>query len=271
MKIPLFATLLFFCCITQANAQVVLSEVYPAPTSGQKEWIELYNTSEETADISEWKLFEHFASKSELVKFTNTQIQPHEFLVFELSVNKLNNSEEKITLENTQSEEVSSLYFVNAVSEQSFSLLFLNETTIGTTLELSIPTPGFRNQIVVTPTPTPTPTQQPSAPIEQVDSKNNTKNTVETSNEAAQIRNTISSETFAQTEIKERTALNHALQLHKKLNNQLKIPEIIRIEKVGLEKRIPQLSYLVQKKVSNQGVISVIIGGSLLLFTGLLL
>ncbi len=258
---------------TPAQAQVVLSEVYPAPTSEEREWVELYNTSQETVAISGWKLFDHFSSKSELVTFANVQIEPHGFFIFELPTNKLNNSEEKITLENTEAIEVSSLHFANSESQKSFSFLFSDTTTIGTTLQLNIPTKNTINQLEPTQTPTPESTVLPQSPTPTVapttSLKALTMETTEPLNKAAPL--TPSPEILLETISETPQTTNQKLELYRKISANLKLPKLVRIEKEGLVKRLPQLSYLVQKKVSKEGVISAIIGGALLLFTGLLL
>ncbi|GIK84043.1 MAG: hypothetical protein BroJett025_06650 [Patescibacteria group bacterium] len=266
MKIFIFATLFFFWFATPARAQVVISEVYPAPTSEEKEWIELYNTSESSVDISGWKLFEHFSSKSELVTFINAQIEPHGFFVLELTSNKLNNTEEKISLENTQLEEQNVLHFTNSETQMSFSFLFSDETTISDTLEITQPTKGIKNPALAiqTPTPLPTPSTVPQPTTTVTPTPNPPKQSLQ--------ENSKSEATKELTEIDSNVDPKPTqIESYRKISQLLKLPSYLRVEKVGLEKRVPQLSYLIQKKVSKQGVINAIIGGTLLVCTGLLL
>jgi predicted extracellular nuclease len=266
VKILIFATLLFFLFATPAQAQVVISEVYPAPTSEEKEWVELYNTSDQIIDISGWKLFEHFANKNELVTFTDILIEPHAFFVYELTSNKLNNSEEKISLENIQIQEVSSLYYINSESQKSFSYLFTNNTTISEHLEITTPTKAERNPIYVVPTPTPTPTPSPSSTSTPTTSPSTTETNTQAFNP-----NSVGT-VLGQTELQPTpTPINKQLVLHQKIHASLNLPSLTRIPKKNLETYLPQLSYLVQDKISQQGVTNAIIGGSLLLLSGLLL
>lgn len=260
MKIFLFTTLLFFICATPAQAQVILSEVYPAPTSEEKEWVELYNSGEESVDITGWSLFEHFANKNELTTFFEVVIEPKGFFVFELASNKLNNSEEKITLEDAMGSEVSALHYTNSQSQKSFSFLFLDENTVSETLEVTLPTRGATNPLQLIPTPTPTTIPTPILVI------NPTNPTTPPEINIEQIPVTID-----QNEQITAPLPNYQLELHKKINEILKMPKLERIEKVGLEKYTPKLSYLIQTKASDKGIISAIIGGTLLLFTGILL
>lgn len=261
----IFAVLLFFLFATPVNAQVVISEVYPAPTSDENEWVELYNSSEELIDISNWKLYEHFSSKNELVTFNNITINPKSFYVYELTSSKLNNSEEKVSLENDMGEEISSQYYKDSQSQKSFSYLFIDEESVGKTLEISEPTKGQKNQIEITTTPTPipnpsstpNPTVEPVSPETKITDNGNLENNHKQENSS-----------FPQST---KEPINYALLKHKELNSKLKLPNIAIQEKKDLRKRLPQFSYIVQKKVSKSGVINAIIGGSLIILAGLII
>lgn len=265
VKILSFATLLFFLCAAPAQAQVVLSEVYPAPTSEEKEWVELFNTSADTVDISGWKLFEHFSSRNELTTFANIQIEPYSFVIFELPANKLNNSEEKITLENSSANEVSTIYYTNSESQKSFSFLFLSETLRGEILQLGIPTKNTINPFepIATEQPTvpsqPTDTPLPQATISTTEPTPNPTTTATVSPVPSSYQTTTT------------PAPNQKLEEYRAVSSAIKLPKLVKTEKAGLQKRLPKLSYIVQKKVSKIGVFSAIIGGSVLLFIGFLL
>ena len=263
MKIFIFATLLFFLFATPAHAQVVLSEVYPAPTSEEKEWVELFNTTAEIVDISGWKLFEHFSSKNELVTFADIHIEPHGFFIFELPTNKLNNAEEKITLENNTATEISAVHYTNSESQKSFSFLFQSESLIGEILQLSIPTKNTINPLepIITPQPTATP-QATEIPQTQ-------NQTIQTENTEASVQN--AQPLLPSNQIQAEPAINPNLEQYRAVSAQLKLPKLGKTEKEGLIKKEPKLSYIVQKKVSKAGVISAIIGGTVLLFIGFLL
>lgn len=269
VKIFIFATLLFFLFATPAHAQVVLSEVYPAPTSEEKEWIEFFNTTAEIVDISGWKLFEHFSSKNELVTFSDTHIEPHSYFIFELPTNKLNNTEEKITLENNIATEISAVHYTNSESQKSFSFLFQSETVIGKILQLGTPTKKTINPLepIITPQPTTTPQLTPTpVPIETSKTQEQKSQAVNTgpATEAPQPLSALNQSNAEPT-------INPNLQQYRTVSSQLKLPKLGKTEKNGLIKREPQLSYIVQKKVSKAGVMSAIIGGTILLFIGFLL
>lgn len=283
MKIFLFATLLFFVSATPAQAQVVLSEVYPAPTSDEHEWIELYNQSNTPVSITGWKLLEHYANVSELTTFTEIYLEPYSFFVFELATNRLNNAEEEVSLVNESGTTVSSIHYYNSESQKSFSYAFSNTTEMSSTLILNSPTKNARNQSLPTPTPTVAPTSSPNSTNQPATQNSNSNQQNESASvaETTMIKTTTSPDTQDSSQILDSTeqnsdkskkaVKNEQLALYHKIKAKLTKPSFIPVEKVGLEKRLPQLSYIVQKKVSKEGVISAIIGGSLLLFTGLLL
>lgn len=243
MKILIFTAILFFLFATPAHAQVVISEVYPAPTSEEKEWIKVLNTGSETIDISGWKLFEHFSSKNELTTITDVILESGEIYTYTLESNKLNNSEEKVTLENLENEEISSVHYTNA--EPQKSITFFSENT-----------PNEDTNIEPTAVPNVTPTTKTSS--------TNPSN----QQHKTQIENTREKESHVEQTIPE---INEKLELHKKVVSLLKLPSIEKIEKENLEKVLPKFSYIVQNKVSKTGVISAIIGGLLVLTTGILL
>lgn len=269
VKIFIFATLLFFLFATPAHAQVVLSEVYPAPTSEEKEWVELFNTTAEIVDISGWKLFEHFSSKNELVTFSDTHIEAHSFFIFELPTNKLNNAEEKVTLENNATTEISAIHYTNSESQKSFSFLFQSEIIMGETLQLGIPTKNITNALepIITPQPSTAP-QSTAAPLPTELPQPQTQAT-QTENTEASAKN--AQPLLPSHQIQAEPTINPNLQQYRTVSSQLKLPKLGKTEKKGLIKREPQLSYIVQKKVSKAGVISAIIGGTVLLFIGFLL
>lgn len=287
MKKICFAVLIFFISATPAQAKVVISEVYPAPTSEEKEWIELYNQGDDVVDLTGWKLYEHFSSKNELVVFNidyseNINIEPNEFYVFELPTNKLNNSEEKISLENLENQEVSVLHYTNSQSKESYSYDFLDQSTISNILTLGEPTKGIVNQLlpVETPTPTPTsmpiPTVQPSSTPSEISQQELVSDTHKDQKESQEQKSTKS--TKKDTKIEEniettqtKKPINQKLNKYLTIHKQLSLPRLTRIEKEGLEKRVPQFSYLVQKNVSKQGVINAIMGGTLIIFIGFIL
>lgn len=246
MKKIFIAVFLFFFFTTPAHAQMVISEVYPAPTSEENEWIKIINIGETEIEITDWKLFEHFSSKKLITTFDEHILQPNEFLIYNLESNKLNNVEEMISLENALEEKIDSVHYLDAQSQET--LIFYPKPT-------SSPTPIPNPEAPISPSPSP-------EVLGKTDKKVVEKN--ENNNKSKEI-------TIAEDTLEKETVINLKLELHKRITNNLKLPNIKRIEKEGLQKQLPKISYIVQKKVSKEGVIGAIIGGSLLIFTGLLL
>lgn len=172
-----FSILLLFCLPSKfllfaQNDQpsIYISEVYPAPNSTESEWIELYNPTDSAVLLTGWQLFEHVSQTSKLVEFTEVTIPPSGFFVFELSSNKLNNSQEKVTLVQPDGTLHDSFEYSNSESEKSFSRLFQNDQ-ITQNIAVTNPTKGEKNAqvpqplqtpIASTPSPTPDSTQQNS-------------------------------------------------------------------------------------------------------------
>ncbi|MBI4993299.1 MAG: lamin tail domain-containing protein [Candidatus Magasanikbacteria bacterium] len=79
------------------TTSVVINEFVSDPASGEKEWIELYNFSSSTIDLTGWKLFDNVGQ----IAAPTSTIAASGFFVVELSSNKLNNDGDIIILKNT--------------------------------------------------------------------------------------------------------------------------------------------------------------------------
>ncbi len=78
------------------HASVVLNEIYPAPVSGEYEWVELYNTGNEFVDISQYQLVDADGHK---IKIATTSAPPYGYIVSTSSA-VLNNSGDTVLLKN---------------------------------------------------------------------------------------------------------------------------------------------------------------------------
>ena len=78
--------------ITYNPHDLVISEVYPSPNTGEREWVELYNATAGTIDLTNWTMLEGGGSTTNLTG----EISPGEYLVFYKS--SLNNAGDLITL-----------------------------------------------------------------------------------------------------------------------------------------------------------------------------
>ena len=77
---------------------VLVNEFESNPDTGH-EWIELYNPNSYSVDITGWELWDTLSIPSLLYTFpSDTVIDAYSYLVYELSVTKLNNAGEKVVL-----------------------------------------------------------------------------------------------------------------------------------------------------------------------------
>lgn len=78
------------------NASVVLNEIYPAPQTGEFEWVELYNTGNEFVDISQYQILDADGHK---IKIATTSAPPYSFIISTSSA-VLNNSGDTVLVKN---------------------------------------------------------------------------------------------------------------------------------------------------------------------------
>lgn len=82
-----------------------INEIYPSPASGESEWLEIYNLSEEAVDMRGWTVMDASGNKENLVKENGEasasgeiKIEAKSFLVLETSKVSLNNTGDTIYL-----------------------------------------------------------------------------------------------------------------------------------------------------------------------------
>lgn len=111
-----------------------ISEVYPAPNSGETEWLELINYGDKEIDLGDW----YITDKTGKHKLEGT-ILPKAFLILEDLAISLNNSDEVISLFAPDGTKVDE--FVYAVSSKGMSLIRLGNKVVVT----QTVTPGSEN------------------------------------------------------------------------------------------------------------------------------
>lgn len=138
----IFSVILVFPKNTYA---VHINEVYPQPETDEKEWIELLNDSDESIDLSNWKLMDKLSSPSVIFEFLSSEtIDANSYLVVELSLSKLNNAGDSITLLNENNIEIDGFSYENSESMKSFSLIEIDGEH---NIQLTTPTKGEPNQV----------------------------------------------------------------------------------------------------------------------------
>jgi hypothetical protein len=137
-------------------AAIQITELYPAPATGESEWVELYNDSlTESADLTGWWLQDQVSSPSLLTTLSDLVLPPRGFVQISWSSSKLNNSGDTITLYDQTNQVVDTTSFTGASSGMSWAKVG-NETTGFSWIQQS-PTPALIN-----PEPSPVPTSSPS-------------------------------------------------------------------------------------------------------------
>jgi hypothetical protein len=142
---------------TLAHAQVVINEVYPNPNTGEEEWVELYNSGQETVELAGWELWDQLSTLSKAYSFgTEVELASQEFLVISLT-NKLNNGGDTVILQDASGGEIDLFEYTSSSKGKSwarnpldFAEIFETEPTKGETNPEPEPKP--------TPTPIPSPT-----------------------------------------------------------------------------------------------------------------
>ncbi|OQB05920.1 MAG: hypothetical protein BWY19_00699 [bacterium ADurb.Bin212] len=80
-----------------AQNNLVINEIFPSPSSGEKEWVEIYNYGELPLDLSKFQLKDGAGTAKDLSS-TERFIEAGEYYVFEINSGWLNNSGEIIYL-----------------------------------------------------------------------------------------------------------------------------------------------------------------------------
>ena len=154
--------LLFFS--TFSFASIKINEIYPAPLSGEKEWVELYNDSNIEIGVSNYYLNDLAQNK---IYLEGTILSPYGF-VSGNSSNILNNSGDTIYLKNNLNEILDiATYSASFTAEKNYARCpngwgdwqILTSTTKNSSNIIACPTS--------TPTPTLTPTLEPTSEFTQ--------------------------------------------------------------------------------------------------------
>lgn len=88
------------------SGDVLINELLPAPTSGNKEWIELYNDTDKSINLSGWIILNKEGSRYSTTTLSGI-IDPDDFLVFDNISGSLNNSGDEIILKDPSGQIIS--------------------------------------------------------------------------------------------------------------------------------------------------------------------
>lgn len=123
---------------TQDSNDITVTELYPAPATGEDEFIELYNSGSSGVNLASWLLSDE--SGKQYVIPDGTMLNAGQYLVLYQATTgiTLNNTGDVITLFNSAGEARSSTEYGSAASQASWSLN-------GDTWEWTVATPGQAN------------------------------------------------------------------------------------------------------------------------------
>ncbi len=156
-----------------------ISEVYPAPISGEKEWVEITNPTDQIATISGWLLYDQISSPSLIYTVGIIEMMPWQALSFDLVSEKLNNSGDAVVLFNEAGIEMDRLAYYSTIQGKSWQRIdklsepFLDLPTKNQAVivpkNTPLPSPtSITNIPSITPLPTPNPTLSENAYFETI-------------------------------------------------------------------------------------------------------
>jgi len=147
----LLAFLIFIYFAKPVLASPIINEVYPRPNPDEKEWIELFNNSQEIIDLTGWILMDELSASSIIFQFNQGsedtwKIEPLTYVIIEIENSKLNNTADGVKLINTLGETIDQFEYTNAEQGMSFALV-TNSDQDQTSIILSVPSKGLPNPI----------------------------------------------------------------------------------------------------------------------------
>jgi len=136
------------------SASLSINEFLPEPNTGESEWIELYNASTTTINLTDWTLHDGAGQ----IWTTTSTIDAESFFIIELSASKLNNPGDMLVLKNPAGEEIDTIAYGNwdgATVGAPKKGNTLARKANGTFTETTSPTKGAENIITAPITDTP--------------------------------------------------------------------------------------------------------------------
>lgn len=108
------------------NTKLQITEIYASPQTGEKEWVEVYNNSNETIELTQFKLSEVNSSDVyEKFMSLNGQINPYQYFAIETSTITLNNTGDQLALFYKQ-ELIDQIDYPSLQKAESYSRIFRN-------------------------------------------------------------------------------------------------------------------------------------------------
>lgn len=122
--LPIILTLLFtlfWVRPTFANS-IVINEIMAKPPSGEKEWVELYNTSADNTDLSNWSLTEKTSSGNIIShSLPSVTFAGKNICFYEFSSSSLNDDSDTVTLIDQNSSQIDNYAYTSTVQGKTYS------------------------------------------------------------------------------------------------------------------------------------------------------
>jgi hypothetical protein len=129
--------------VNQSETHILISEALVYPEKNKQEWVELFNNSDEEAQLNDW-LIDDIPAGSTAYKFSVT-IQPHSYKIINLPSSIFNNDADEIRLLDNFNNVIDSLSY--SESQQNFSLIKFGANPEATCI--TEPTPEIKNNSCV--------------------------------------------------------------------------------------------------------------------------
>jgi len=172
--------LLIFGARSAFADSVVLNEIMAKPPSGEKEWVELYNTSDDNTDLSNWSLTEKTSSGNIISHSLPAIILPGQNTCFyEFSSSSLNDDNDTVSLIDQNSSLIDNYAYTSAIQGKTYSRIpdggswTTNNTPTKPSACSSLSSPSPSPTPISTSTPSPTPNPSSNFSISGVPSQIN--------------------------------------------------------------------------------------------------
>jgi len=139
-----------------AYAQVIINEVFPAPSSGD-EWVEVKNIATSSVNLTGWIIEDNTGVVSTIPSFSNASFNGDGLAVLEIK-NRLNNAGDHVTLRRPDGTIADYFEYTASTTDQSWSRV----NTTGAEFLMTAPSRGSSN-FIPSPAPSPLTSATPSA------------------------------------------------------------------------------------------------------------
>lgn len=156
------AGVLLLTVVRPVWAAVIISEIYPAPPTGESEWVELFNAGNAPISLAGWYLKDQLTTPSIIFSFTDQTIQPQQFLAVDLPSAKLNNSGDGVNVFDSNGQQIDAMSYTSSETGKSWQRTSLTSNAFTLTLASKSSNNADYSLLAATPTPTPSPAASPS-------------------------------------------------------------------------------------------------------------